>query len=121
MIYCIRIAVFLALFALHLISAPAVHAGPPEDAQILRALPKTWLPPVLVEVERDDITIKSKEVRPGCWKCTVRYQEVIHFPSIGITLKWQRIQVIHFKTIGWIAGMVSPSRLSETVGDPTVV
>jgi hypothetical protein len=121
MTYCIRIAVFFSLFALYLIGAPVVHAGPPEDAQILRALPRTRLPPALVEVERNDISIKSEEVRAGCWKCTVRYQEVIHLPSIGITLKGQRIQVIYIKPIGWIARLVSPSRVSEPVGDPTIV
>jgi hypothetical protein len=105
-----RIAVYSVFFVWGFMDVASVDAGPPEDAQILRALPKTCLIPNIVEIDRKDINIKTTEVRPGFWKCTIRYQEVIHLPSIGITFKRQRIHVIHFQTIRWIAGLVQPSR-----------
>ena len=54
---------------------------PPNDASVLRALSR---PPA--GVLRDDIVIIKEQVKPGTWKCTAYYTELMQLPWAVVPL-----------------------------------
>jgi hypothetical protein len=71
-------------------------SDPPDEAKVLRALPK--LPGAgFVEFFRDDISVVSEEVRPGHWKCTVHYKETPRLRWLNVRLKpTNLVEVVYF-------------------------
>ena len=68
---------------------------PPDEANVLRALPRPAVKGV-AEVFHDDISITSEEVRPGRWKCTVHYKETLQLRWLNIQLRpTNRVEVVY--------------------------
>jgi hypothetical protein len=78
---------------------PAV-AEPPDDAAVLRALPR--LP---AAVTRDHVCIVKEQVKPGPWKCTVYYTEAARLPWGRIPLG-KKVQSV----------FIEPARAVATAG-----
>ncbi len=85
-----RAMVVFVLFLMGLTSGTVAAAPPepPDDAAILRALPRPVRLPVLTEVFRDDLAI-VKEFGNGQWVCTLYYWETIRLPWLGLTVRHQ--------------------------------
>jgi hypothetical protein len=82
--------ILLSGLLLSALATPTVVAAPPEppeDARILRALPR--VPPLLLsEVYRDDIVMVSK-LMGGKWVCQVHYFETIKLPWLRLTFRYR--------------------------------
>jgi hypothetical protein len=75
----------LVLLALATPTVAAAPPEPPEDAMVLRAMPRlrTFF---LIEEYRDNIVIVSN-LEGGKWVCQVHYLETIKVPRLGWTIR----------------------------------